>query len=75
MWNGTSHTYATMAEAVAANRYSESLIAIADDKKPEGSIEVQTGRANYGSMVWAEVWSSVAGASIDILIGIHAYAG
>jgi hypothetical protein len=74
-WNGSSHTYANMAAAVAAGKYTESLIAIADNKKPEGSIAVQTGRATVGSMVWAQVWSSVNGADIDGIVGVHTYVG
>ena len=74
-WNGTSHTYASMAEAVAAKKFSESIIDIADDKKPEASVPVQTGRATCGSKVWAQVWSSVNGADISIIIGVHAYIG
>ena len=74
-WNGSTHTYATMAEAVTANKYSESIIQIADSKAPSASIPIQTGRAMVGSMVWAQVWSSVNASDIDILIGLHTYVG
>jgi len=75
LWTGSAHTYANMAEAVAAKRYTESILHISSTKTPDASIAVQTGRAVYGSKVWAQVWSSENGADIDILIGVHAYVG
>ena len=74
-WNGSTHTFANMAAAVAANRYSESFINIIDSKKDAASIPIQTGRARYGSKLWAQVYSSVNGEDIDIFIGVHAYPG
>lgn len=74
-WTGSAHTYATMASAVTANKYTESILQITSTKEPAASIPVQTGRAVYGSKVWAQVWSSTNGADIDILLGVHAYIG
>lgn len=75
LWNGSTHTYASMAESVAANRYTESIVHIVDLKKPSTSIPVQTGRPVYGSKLWAQVWCSLDDADIDIFIGVHAYTG
>jgi len=72
-WNGSAHIYANMAAAISAGKYSESFINVQDAKKQESSIPVQTGRARYGSKVWASVYSDVNGADVDMFIGVHAY--
>ena len=74
VWTGTAHTYANMAEAVAAGRYSMSEITLDDvNKLPSSSVPMQTGRAPIGSIVWAQVKSTVSGATINIRVGIHGY--
>ena len=73
-WNGTAHTYANMAAAIAANKYTESFLNVKDAKKQESSIPVQTGRCRYGSKLWASVYSDVNGADVDLFMGVHGYA-
>jgi hypothetical protein len=74
-WNGTTHTYTSMAEAIAAKVYSMGEFIIADNKKPEGSIPIQTGLARVGSKIWIDIKSSVSGATADIRLGVHTYKG
>lgn len=75
-WTGTADTYATMAEAVTANKYSEFLMKIDSTKTDAISAPVQTGRMVVGSTMWAQVMHTAASAeTISFMIGVHGYEG
>lgn len=75
-YNGSTDTYANMAEAVAAKFYTEVKVIIADDKKPSTAIPIQTGRMRVGSTLWAQVMHDTASAeTIEFTLGMHGYKG
>lgn len=73
-WDGTADTYATMALAVAAKKYTEVEVVIADDKKPATAVDVHTGKMTVGSTLWAQVMHDTASAeTIEFTLGIHGH--
>lgn len=73
-WNGESHEFASMDEAIAANNFSEGIVKIDTFKSNSVAVIFQTGRANVGSKLWARVKNDEASnSSISILIGLHGY--
>jgi len=75
-WNGSANTYATMAEAVTANKYSEFIIKVDSTKADAVALSVQTGRMRIGSTLWAQVMHDDSGAeTMKFLICAHGYVG
>lgn len=81
-WNGAAHTYANMAEAVAAHRYTELLVQVDNTKTDSLPIPFNGGRVRAGSKLWCQVMNNAgdsdddsdAELTISFLIGCHAYA-
>jgi len=80
-WNGTTHTYANMAEAVAANKFSDVLFKIDATNFDGFPFAFQSGRINIGSKLWCQVMNSstsadsVASRTVKFYIGSHGYSG
>ena len=73
-WDGSAHTYATMAEAVTAKKYTDFTVQVDKDKEPATSIEFQSGLANVGSIVWCQITNSGGNATdLDFLVGLHVH--
>jgi len=73
-WDGSNHTYANMADAVAAGFYSTAMINFETKKTNTVSVDFQGGRMNIGSKVWCRCLNDDnTESTISIMIGIHAY--
>jgi hypothetical protein len=70
----SAHTYANMAAAVAAKKYTEVVFRTDDTKTDSTPIEVMSGRISAGSKLWCQVAKSTADAKyIEFLVGLHTY--
>jgi hypothetical protein len=80
-WNGTTHTYANMAEAVTAKAYTCLTVRIDDRQAVEVGIPVMAPRSKTGSIMWAQVMNDSTSAdneaarTIGYTIGLHCYQG
>ena len=75
-WTGSADTYATMADAITANKYTEFLLKVDSTKADAISAPVQTGRMMVGSTLWAQVMHTEASAeTVSFFIGCHGYSG
>ncbi len=75
-WDGSADTYADMAAAVAANKYTEIVIRIDSTKASAVALPIQTARMTVGSKLWVQVMKDNADAEyIHFLIGVHGYQG
>lgn len=73
-WDGSAHTYANMADAVAANKYTEVLFKADSTKEDAVPLVFMSGRARVGSYLWAQVVKVAAGANyVDFYLGAHTY--
>jgi len=80
-WNGSAHTYADMAAAVTAGKYSDVLFKIDATNFDAYPFTFQSGRINIGSKVWCQVMNSSSSAdndaarTIQFFLGAHGYIG
>jgi hypothetical protein len=80
-WNGSAHTYANMAAAVAAKEYTCLEVRIDDRRAVQVGIPAMSSRVRVGSIIWAQVMNdstsadSAAERTIGYTVGIHGYPG
>jgi hypothetical protein len=79
-WNGSSHTYANMAAAVAAKQYTTLEVRIDDRNAVDKPLAFMSSRVRVGSIIWCQVMNNSgtgddASRTIGYTVGIHGYPG
>ena len=74
LWDGEDHTYATMADAITANKYTEFVRSFDSTRSPSTAIPLQTGITTKGSKLWMQVLDSNGTSTISVLVGVNSYA-
>jgi len=73
-YDGENHTYANMADAVAAGKYTTAMINFENKKSNTVSLDFQGGKISVGSKVWCRCLNDDATEStISIIVGAHGY--
>jgi len=73
-YDGENHTYANMADAVAAGKYTTAMINFENKKSNTVSLDFQGGKISVGSKLWCRCLNDDATEStISILVGAHGY--
>ena len=73
-FNGTDHTYADMAAAVAAKKYTEVVMQIDNTRRPSTSLDFHSGIATTGSKLWCQVTEADGDeGTISFIIGLHVH--
>lgn len=73
-WTGTADTYANMAAAVAAKKYTDMVIKVDDTKSDAAAIMFMSGRIRVGSKLWCQVMKNTADAKyFHFILGCHTY--
>lgn len=63
----------TWAEAIAANQYSEFVFLRGNADNVRKVMRVPTPLIDIDSKVWLQVWNATNDATLDVLVGVHAY--